>query len=232
MVNKKANMIYNAILSGSNNDFTHTFNQTIKDCIGYRINSVSVPISFYKVRSSNNKIDIIQSATTHNLALTVGDYSDASLIVELAVQLATINANFTVTLSGHYIVITHSTTGFTIDMDITDTADSVLGFATVTASATTQTATSSLNLYSTPNLIVTSDTLGTESLSNDYNNVLTILTINKTYGDVFVRTYEHPEVVTIAEKNIKEIHIKLYHQDGEEFTSNGLNITLNMTFYN
>lgn len=224
-------MIYKAIVnSGGSNEFTHTFNQTIQKVRGYKINGVSIPVAYYRVRDNNNKLTIIQSATTYNLTLTNGDYSDTSLVAEVQTQLQTINANFTATLSGHSITLTHSTTAFDVDFL---TCYYLLGF-NETGSYTgllTYTGENAINLYGAQVVHLLSDTIGTCSLSNSYNNVVDNYLIDETYGGIYIRSFENPDFIEITPKNISSIHFKLVFDDGEVYTSNGLPVLISMTIY-
>ena len=180
-------------ISGTINKFTCRLNH-ITNIKGFSVKSMSVPISYYQITSSNNTFVMVDTATTTSYTIVVDDgvYSSSDIETVLKTKLdATASAIvFTVSVNPYTEKLTISgTAAFSLDFTNTNYLD-LIGFNNITyASATSITAPNVMDLNKRYNgFNVYSDKLSRGSAkvnTSSFQNSQLILVCNNPSANVF-----------------------------------------------
>lgn len=216
-------------ITGNSNDFTYQLGRVLQNVNSFSLDFISIPIAYYRVNSTNNRFDVGASQVT----LTEGDYTITTLATEVQTQLQAINANYTCSVSGNYLVLAHTTTAFTLDFNVDNSAYEVMGFVKTGSytGTTSYTSPNSVNLYGSQVCHLCSKELGIQSLNDAFDNVVQSFVIDATYGNVNTYINNTPVTKVITTKNLDKIDFSLRKDDGTLFDLDGLNIVFNLNLY-
>ncbi len=226
-------------LTETSHNFTISFNSGATRISEIMVERVEIPYSFYAINSSNNVLTFNSGA--NSITLTPGNYTATTLINELNTKLGVAFAGQApaATFSSATLKLTITkTSAFVIDSykDVpASTASYALGFHNSTASGTTATASSAMNI-SGPNYILVTSTYLTKPLqhktmfsSATYSNVFWAVPVNVSFGDMILDTPKLP--VKFGKNAISSsdiIDIQLYDDQKNPLNLNGLDWSLQL----
>jgi len=229
-------------LTETSDNFTVTLNSSLTRIADIEIERVEIPYSFYTINSSNNVLTFNSGA--NSITITPGNYTANNLITEMKTQLnvtfAGQNPNVTFSPITYKLTIT-KTAAFTVDSSSsvpTSTASYVLGFRVSSASSTSVTADSVLNI-SGPNYILISSKYLTNGIyhktlfSNaSYQSVFWAVPVNCSPGSTIIESPSMPihlnSKVSLSPADV--IDFQLTDDTNNPISLNGLDWAMQMIF--
>jgi hypothetical protein len=219
-------------------DFTWSFNRNTIRITEILIKSIEIPFSYY-VFNTNNNFFLINGST---VSITPGTYTFSSLITELETQIdAEIGGTTTITFSTttYKYTITHSAPIQITANETTSPAARMLGFRATSASATTITGDSAIDL-SGPNYLLVRSNFLTKNIAHrmlyaddSYDNVLLdVPTIQATPGSTIGYIPNIPVRLSYPLKIFTTdiIDISLTDEYGNIIDLNGLDWAIQIVF--
>jgi hypothetical protein len=237
------------LTTGSENNYTLTFSNAIKDIKRVKGFSIVFPHQIYTVDTHNNKFSIFAGAVEYIATLNTGVYSTgASMATELQTQLNTayIPDNlFTVTysaLTGKF-TITHGATNFQVYFGSTTQtalANKLYGFNLVdTTAGLSVTSPNIINLVHSNTIGIRSRKLahGSSYFGPDKRDIILEFPLTGVFGDVIVWQANGDEwFINYDKKNGKTfdyVDIALVFEDGSTLVpTNGLDWSLTLGYEN
>ena len=172
-----------------------------------------IPISFYQINATNNKLTITVSGVPTTYYSPYGNYSVTSFIAQWA---TTVGAAWVVTFNSISNQFTFSyTSNFTISDD-TNSLFPVIGFATgsqYSSIARTLTAPYPVNFSGLNRLIISSPSFNTENIScyaEGYNRSLASVPVNNTNSSVIYYSNVTNHRNTFYQHNVNQVQIDIY----------------------
>ena len=189
--------------SSTSSNFTYSLNRNITRVTDIVIKSVQIPFTYYTVNSLNNVLKFNSNAIS--ITITPGNYTTSSLAVELKTLIDTAfgDATTVITFSSTTFKL-NITRGVAFNVDAaatvpTSTFAKLIGFTVSSATSTSVTGDSVINL-SGPNYLVLESQFLTKATqhktayaSNIYANSLMIIPIFVGFGD-FISVGEQPSI--------------------------------------
>jgi hypothetical protein len=229
-------------LTETTSNFTYSFNDTFTRISEIIIDSIQIPFSFYTINSNNNVLKFNNGADS--ITITPGNYTATTLISEMTNKLTLVfpGQNPTVTFSVTTLKLTiNKTSAFVVDSSTsipTSTAASMLGFNVSSISSTTATGDSALNISGPNYILVRSNYLTkpihhkTLYIDDTYQNVLYILPVNTSPGDII--TYEPQFPIRLSYKFTIDdgdiLDFSLYDENETLLDLNGLDWAMQVIF--
>jgi len=216
-------------LIGDSNNFEYRLGRVVQDVYAFSVSWLSLPIASYKVNETNNKFDVGVSTIT----ITEGDYTKTTLATEIQTQLQAVDANYSCSVSGNYLTISHTSSNFILSFNVDNSAYELMGFIKTGSytGTTSYTSPNSVNLYGSQVVHLTSKELGQQSINDAYDNVVQSFVIDATYGNVHVYENNTPTVKKITTKNLDKLDFAIRKDDGTLFDLDGLEIVFNLHLY-
>ncbi len=229
-------------LTETSHNFTFSFNENLTRISEIQIERVEIPYSFYAINTTNNVLTFNSGA--NSITITPGNYTASTLITELTNKItASIGGSPIVTFSSstYKLTITRGS-AFRVDsyIDIpASTASYNLGFRVSSASSSSVTADSAMNI-SGPNYILISSNYLTNGIQHktmysdsSYQNVFWAVPVNCSPGDTIIEETTIPirlnSKISISSSDI--IDIKLYDDRGALLNLNGLDWSIQFVFF-
>lgn len=239
-----ARRLNDSAFTETSSNFTYSFNDSISRIDELVFTSVQVPYTFFIWNSGNNVLTF--NGGTVTVTITPGSYSMSTLTSMLQTSINTAFGDTTTlvtyNISTFKITISRGTS-FIIDSvadQPTSTASTALGFTASTANSVTATGQSAANISGPNYILVESEYLAKARLNktiyadNSYRNVILVLPVDVSYGDVITLTGKIPVTVTYSYKlNIAEtdkIDIQITDEMHNIIDLNGSNATFHITF--
>lgn len=233
----------NRLVSGdSSGDFTFSFNDTVNRISEISIEKIEIPFSFYVINSTNNVLTFNDAADS--ITITPGNYTGSSLTTEMNIRLAIAFAgqspNVTFSSSTYKLTIT-KTAAFKVDTfadQPTSTASKMLGFQVTSATSTSVTGDSALNI-SGPNYILITSSFFTAPIQHNtlysdssYSNVFWSVPIDTSPGNIITSTPKSPIRLnykfTVSSSDV--IDLQLRDDLGNVLSLNGLDWSMHLVF--
>lgn len=224
----------------TSHNFTFSFNNTITRITEIMIERVEIPFSFYIINSSNNVLTFNNGVDS--ITITPGNYTATTLQNEMVTKLlvAFAGQSPTVTFSSStYKLTIGKTAAFKVDAvaDVpASTASYILGFHVSSATATSITADSALNI-SGPNYIIITSAYLTKPIQHkmlysdsSYQNNFWAVPLSASPGDTILETPNLPirlNAKTVI-KSTDIIDFKLYDDSGNFLNLNGLDWSMQL----
>ncbi len=229
-------------LTEDSNDFTVSLNSSLSRITEIDIERVEIPYSFYAINSTNNVLTFNSGA--NSITITPGNYTATTLITELTTQLniAFAGQSPAVTFSSLTYKLTISkSSAFNVDSytDIpTSTASYALGFHVSSATSTSITADSAINIAGPNYILISSEYLTSgiqhKTLFSDstYQSVFWAVPVSCSPGDTII---ENPLIpirlnaqTTVLSTDV--IDIQLYDDRYNLLDLNGLDWAMQLVF--
>lgn len=233
-----------SLFTETSSNFTYSFNESIDRISQIVFTSVQVPYTFFIWNSANNVLKF--NANTTTATIPPGSYSMSTFTSTLktAIDTAFGDATTTVTynINTFKLTITRGT-NFIID-SVTDqptsTAAKALGFSVSTANSTTATGQNAANI-SGPNYILVESAYLAKALQHKtiyaddtYRDVILVLPVDVSYGDIITLTGKIPISVTYSYKlsilSTDKIDIKITDELHNVIDLNGSEISFHINF--
>lgn len=229
-------------ISDSSDNFTYSFNETVTRVKGIEIERIVIPYSFYPINSTNNVLTFNNGV--NSITITPGSYTATTLINEMNTKLAVTFAGQSpsVSYSSTNLKLTISkTSAFKVDSYIdvpTSTASYILGFHVTSATSTSVTGDSALDISGPKNILISSNYLTngiqhkTLFADTTYQNVLWAIPVSGSPGDIIETAPSEPFNLN-SKMNIPAgdvIDISLYDDKKNQLSLNGLDWTLQLIF--
>lgn len=189
-------------LTETSSDFTFSFNDKVTRIVDIYVDSVQIPYSFYAINSNNNVLTFNNGV--NSITITPGNYTATTLSTEIETRMAVVFAGQSpnVTFSNITFKLTISKSApFIVDAydDVpASTAATLLGFKESSASGTSVTGDSAINLAG-PNYLLIKSSFLTKAIhhktlykDNSYQEVLFMAPVNVSPGDVISLEPELP----------------------------------------
>jgi hypothetical protein len=239
-----ARRLNSSTFTETSSNFTYSFNDSISRIDELVFTSVQVPYTFFIWNSNNNVLTFNGGAVS--VTITPGSYSMSSLTSMLQTNINTAFGDATTlvtyNISTFRITISRGTS-FIIDSvndQATSTASTALGFTSSTTSGTTATAQSVANISGPNYILVESDCLAKARLNktiyadNSYRDVILVLPVDVSYGDIITLTGKIPVTVSYSYKlnilSTDKIDIKITDENHNVIDLNGSEATFHITF--
>lgn len=228
----------------TSSNFTYSFNDSISRINQLIFTSVQVPYTFFIWNSTNNVLTFNNGAVI--ATITPGSYSMSALLNILQTNINTAFGDSTTTvtynISTFKITISRGTS-FIIDSVNTipaSTASKSLGFTSSTVNGITATGQSAANI-SGPNYILIESTYLAKAIlnktiyaDNTYRDVILVLPINVSYGDIITLNGKIPITVSYSYKlsilSTDKIDIKITDENHNVIDLNGADATFHINF--
>ena len=220
-------------------DFTYRGQQYWNiSAYGYAVNWISVPYTWYSVRSTNNSFVFTEGAGNLTATITPGNYTAAQLVTELKTQLDAAGAlTYTVSYSSSTGKLTISAgSNFTIESTDASFTAAFTGFTTDRSGASSYAADNVLQL--TDRYIL----LKSNVAPNDYvenglrDSIMAFIPVNVATNEVInyqpnSRQVNYFDPEGKSHSRINSIQFKLEHVDGEKVDLNGVPWTAELEFF-
>jgi hypothetical protein len=221
----------------TSSDFTISFNRVAQRIVEIIIESIQIPFSFYTINDTNNTLNILFNGGNTEYTIENGNYTATSLVTELKNVLG----------GGYNVTFSPKTFKYTITnntefrVDILSPLAKILGFKKNPDPLifyTSRVGDGTINI-SGPNYLLLSSGYFTRLINsntlysnNDYNNVLMLIPVNVSPGDIINLS---PRLqLRLAYKANITINDIIDIQITDEFNNiidlNGLDVSLNLTF--
>ena len=216
---------------------THKTFQFVNHIVARKGHSVEVelldcelPISYYPVNSTNNKI-VFNYSISGSLSITIepGQYSATEMASYLTAQglptsykAKTNKFTFTPSSAGYFSTAT--------------TSHKILGVSTGSSSQSVIVGTKQVNLSGITNIFVKLMNLSIENIDSEgkQSGLLAKIVVNQPFGTVLLYEDFHHSKNILADKQIERLEIKLVDADGHEIGGdtgmNGMDFSMTLVF--
>jgi hypothetical protein len=228
----------------TSSNFTYSFNESVTRIDQMIFTSVQVPYTFFIWNSNNNVLTF--NGNTVSVTIPSGSYSMSGItaILQNAINTAFGDTSTLVTYNISTFKITISRgTAFVIDAfkDVPEsTASTMLGFSVSTTNSVTATGQNAANISGPNYILVESEKLAKARLhktiyaDNSYRDVILVLPVDVSYGDIITLTGKIPVTVTYSYKlnieSTEKIDIKITDENHNIIDLNGSEATFHITF--
>lgn len=223
--------------SGTSTNFTLQFPQTFPPCEAIELKAISIPYSYYNVRSTNNSIVFTENATQKTATFVVGSYSGATLASALktALDLASGGyATFTVTFDSQTFKFTIASTQlFVLNFPLSVDAYILLGFNFANTTSAVTTTSPNAAILSSPNILNLVIREFSESLYCATRIIDTTFLLLLKDGSGVVNTWEpYSPVVTRRSTNaFSRLTVQLTDMEGNIVDLNNADIDFHIKIY-
>lgn len=205
-----------------NSDMIFYFNQPIQKPNDYnfaiKVQSFVLPLSYYLVNSTNNKLTLLKSSVTTSYTVPIGNYNITTLLTALNSLLASDGYTCSYSSTTLLFTITHSSLSFSLVS--TSTIQKLIGFRTGTNYASTSTVLTSplvINLSGDNNMLYVDltniQTFNMSSRDGNRTSILKSIANTNREGDLLIwinqtdaKSYLQDEVLTF-------FHIRILGED-------------------
>lgn len=236
-------MKFKLILSSTNKkdnettaNFTNTLSANFNSAYKLRLVSCAIPLTYYNVNNTNNKIYFVEHPNSHAVAtLTNGYYTTNTLATHVASVMSAASPNtYTYTCSynttSNAFIISVSASTFKLEFNDSkiNSAYKLLGFNksdTNTASSHTSVYQPMLNLTNV--ICVRSSELSSRLIRSNiinqmYDNILQIIPINVAIGELLYYNNPNDDFFEIDAKNLNKIDLFLTDIEGNQLDLRGV----------
>jgi len=197
--------------------------------------NAQIPVSFYVITSSNNKL-VLETGVTTTITITNGNYSANTLIIELQTKFLTAGITFTsIQFNKVNGIISFISNGFTNYYFTSDsTLLNVLGTtSSIISVSTVYTCPYPLNLLGVQKLSIKSERLAIHSVSSiDFSFSNTLVTIPcdvPPYSLISYTSQSEQNKNLLNVRNINEIDIQIFDENNNFIDFNNLDWTITLT---
>jgi len=197
--------------------------------------NAQIPVSFYVITSSNNKL-VLETGVTTTITITNGNYSANTLIIELQTKFLTAGITFTsIQFNKVNGIISFVSNGFTNYYFTSDsTLLNVLGTtSSIISVSTVYTCPYPLNLLGVQKLSIKSERLAIHSVSSiDFSFSNTLVTIPcdvPPYSLISYTSQSEQNKNLLNIRNINEIDIQIFDENNNFIDFNNLDWTITLT---
>lgn len=207
----------------SSSDFTIQMADSI-DPGTYKLVYTAIPLTFYNITASNNKVYFLENAVPFTATVTPGNYSASTIGAALSTALDAAGAyTYTVAIDSNTEIVTITSSDAKASFsDGTNSINTTIGFPASTAAGLTHTGTSMLNLSQVRNLHICIDR---DSPAKDSTNrrFTFILPVIGGFKEWMYRTEKdiNDQHITIS-REAKNLRISLRDDNLQEVNLNGL----------
>lgn len=221
--------------SGTSSSFDILLNQEVP-MDSLKLQSVTIPNTFYNITSSNNSFTVTEGANTVSVSLTPGLYSINTLLTLLGTALtdnATLTGTYTCTLDSitQYVTIS-CTTNFTVIS--TGALARQLGFVNATAQAGTEVATELYDLSSLREVYIQVTNIPVSSLFNSgvRNIIGKVPLVGAQFGEIVYHSYDSEATMInfVSTELVDTIGISLVDSSGNLMDNLGIEWSLEFVF--
>ena len=228
----------------TSSNFTYSFNESIERIDQMIFTSVQVPYTFFIWNSSNNVLTFNNGTTV--ATIPPGSYNMSTFIsvLKTAIDTAFGDASTIVTYNINTFKLTISRgTAFIIDSVTArpaSTAATSLGFSVSTANSVTATGQNAANISGPNYILIESAYLAkarqhkTIYADNSYRDVILVLPVDVSYGDIITLTGKIPVTVTYSYKlnitSTDKIDIKITDENHNVISLNGSDVSFHINF--
>ena len=231
----------NTPLVTTSSDFTYTLNESIDRVHKISVLSVQIPFSYYVINDTNHTIRLHVGAVDISANVPNGNYTSATICTALVSAMSLLaGAPYTVTYSASTMKLTLASAGaFKVLASGATNINRVLGFMVDSASATSNTADSAINLSGFDYIVVKSTILtqyveNTNKTANALADITILHTVPVNGGptDIIIDSPECPKPIRLGFKQSFQSNIDFQLEDdqGNSLSLNGRDWSMQLLF--